>query len=127
MKRPLVKWRDILPKDLENPEFRAEWERTALARAVSLAVIGYRIEHGLSQRQLAKQLGMPQSVIGRLEIGEHTPSLETLYRLATGLSTQFVLAVAPPNQAGDLPLREGAKVLEDLTLSNGGRVVITAG
>ena len=29
----------ILQEELHDPEFRAEWERTALARAVALAVV----------------------------------------------------------------------------------------
>ena len=31
-----------------DPEFRAEWERTALARAVAVAIVRYRAEHDLS-------------------------------------------------------------------------------
>ena len=41
-----------------DPEFRAEWERTALARAVSVAIVRYRADHDLSQRELAERLGM---------------------------------------------------------------------
>ena len=36
-----------------DPAFRAEWERTALARAVAVAIVRYRAEHDLSQRELA--------------------------------------------------------------------------
>jgi hypothetical protein len=43
-----------------TPKFRAEWERTALARAVAEAVIRYRAEHGLSQTALARVLGWSQ-------------------------------------------------------------------
>ena len=34
---------------LQDPQFRAEWERTALARAVAEAVIRYRAERGLAR------------------------------------------------------------------------------
>lgn len=66
----------------ENPVSRERWERTALARAVAIAVTRYRAAHGLSQRALAKQLGMPQPHIARLELGEHNPSVDMLQRLA---------------------------------------------
>jgi len=33
-----------LEEDLHDPEFRAEWERLAPARAVAIAVVGYRID-----------------------------------------------------------------------------------
>jgi hypothetical protein len=45
----------VLAEDLQDPEFRAEWERTAVARAVAIRVVGYRAEHGLTQTQLAKK------------------------------------------------------------------------
>jgi transcriptional regulator with XRE-family HTH domain len=86
---------DVLAEELRDPAFRAEWERTALARAVALRVLGYRVEHGLSQTALAQRLGLPQSAITRLELGEHTPSIETLRRLSDGLGMEFLLHVAP--------------------------------
>lgn len=45
----LITFEQILEEDLKDPEFRAEWERTALARAVANEVVRYRIEHGLTQ------------------------------------------------------------------------------
>jgi DNA-binding XRE family transcriptional regulator len=82
----------IAERCASDPEFRDYWERTALARAVAIAVIRYRSEHELSQRALARQLGMPYSQIARLEIGEHNPSIETLQRLAKGLGRRFFIA-----------------------------------
>ena len=45
---------DLLAEHLKDAQFRTEWERTALGRAVALAAVRYRAEHGLSLRQLAK-------------------------------------------------------------------------
>jgi ribosome-binding protein aMBF1 (putative translation factor) len=96
----LVKAKDLLAEQLANdPEFRAEWERTALARAVGLAVLGYRIEHGLSQTKLAKQAGLRQPHVSRLESGEHNPTPEMLQRLASKLGLRFVLEIAPSDGA----------------------------
>jgi len=53
-----------------DPEFRAEWERTALARAVALAIVRYRGDHDLSQRELAERLGMKQPQVARLELAQ---------------------------------------------------------
>ena len=39
----------IAAKDLADPEIRREHDRTALAHAVAMRVIGYRVDHGLSQ------------------------------------------------------------------------------
>ena len=35
----------VLAEELRDPDFKREWDRTALARAVALKVLAYRIEH----------------------------------------------------------------------------------
>jgi ribosome-binding protein aMBF1 (putative translation factor) len=86
---------DVLAEMLQDPEFRAEWERTALARAVAEAVIRYRAEHGLSQTALAGLLGWRQPVVARLEAAEHNPSMDTLLTLARTLGLRFHVDVGP--------------------------------
>ena len=77
--------KEVLDGLLEDPEFRKEWERTALARAVAIEVIRYRAEHGISQTELGRRLGMHQPAIARLEEGEHNPSIYMLRRLSEKL------------------------------------------
>jgi ribosome-binding protein aMBF1 (putative translation factor) len=79
----------IAAEELADPEIRRERERTAFAHAVAMRVIGYRIDHGLSQTELARRLGMHQSAVARLEASDHEPSLATLARLANGLGLEF--------------------------------------
>lgn len=83
----------------DDPEFRAEWERTALARAVAVAVIRIRADRGLSQRGLAAILGMTQPQVARLESGEVNPSMETLVRIAAGLGIELTVNVTPANRS----------------------------
>jgi ribosome-binding protein aMBF1 (putative translation factor) len=113
----------------QDPTFRAYWERTALARAVALAVLGYRVKHGLTQTRLAEKLGARQPQVARLEMGEHTPSLEMLQRLARVLGLRFIVDVAPagagaPESALTLPA--GVEVVEDVT-ADGSRVMVATG
>ena len=124
----LIDSADLLREELErNPEFRERWERTALARAIAIAVIRYRSEHGLSQRALAKLLGMAYAQVARLELGEHNPTVDTLQRLAKGLGTRFILEVAPPDRADEVVLPAGVEVLTDVTLADGTRLLAAAG
>lgn len=90
---------EVLARQLEDPEFRAEWERTAVARAVAAQLVAYRAEHGLSQSALARQLGMQQPAIARLEAGEHNPSFETLTRLSSVLGITFKIEITPEGVA----------------------------
>jgi len=85
----------IATEELADPEIRREHERAVLAHAVAMRVIGYRIDHGLSQTGLARLLDMHQPAIARLEAGDHEPSLATLSRLARVLGIEFHIDITP--------------------------------
>lgn len=86
----------LLAEDLaSDPELRAAWERTSLARAVALAIVRYRGEHRLSQRALAERVGMSQPQVARLELGEYNPRVETLMRLSSRLGLEFKIEIRP--------------------------------
>jgi transcriptional regulator with XRE-family HTH domain len=96
---------ELLAEQLEDPAFRAEWERTALARAVALRLVRYRAERNLSQRDLAKLLEMKQPQVARLERGDVSPGLDTLMRLAGALDIEFTIDVRPTNRKARLVTR----------------------
>lgn len=93
---------EVLADHLRDPDFRREWERTALARAVALQVLVYRTDQGLSQRALAQKLGMTQPQVARLELGEHNPTIDTLARLAQALDVEFAIDIHPRQRAPKL-------------------------
>jgi DNA-binding XRE family transcriptional regulator len=93
---------EVLEEDLKDPRFRAEWERTALARAVALLVLRYRSEHELSQTALAKRLGVSQPAVARLEASDHNPTIETLIRLASVLDLELAVDIAPNSRPARL-------------------------
>lgn len=116
----VVSFEDLLGQQLEDPGFREDWEKTALARSVADQVIRYRIEHDLSQRALAQKLGVSQAVVGRLELGEHEPKISTLSRLAQKLGLRFSIEIHPVN---------GSNKTQDVTvtkLHSGGVELIVA-
>jgi transcriptional regulator with XRE-family HTH domain len=86
---------DILAKELQDPGFRAHWERTALARAFALWLVKYRVDHDLSQRALADLLDMHQSAVARLEAGDHAVRFETLQRIMARLNKSLLVHIAP--------------------------------
>lgn len=98
---------ELIAEELRNnPAFRAEWERTALARAVAVAVIRCRADRDLSQRDLAGILGMEQPQVARLERGDVNPSMETLMRVASGLGIEFTIDVRPARSKARLVTRK---------------------
>jgi len=86
---------DVRREDHADDMVNAERIRTALARAVAMRVLAYRVEHGLSQTALARQLDMQQPAIARLEAGDHEPTFSTLERLARGLGIEFHIDITP--------------------------------
>jgi transcriptional regulator with XRE-family HTH domain len=61
--------------------------------ALGQLIYGLRTEAGLSQRELAEQMGTTQSVISRLEEGGGARNrIDTLARVATALNRHLVLS-----------------------------------
>ena len=121
-----VPWEDALADLLQNPEFRELVAQRAVAHVVSLAVLAYRIDHGLSQTALAKELGLKQPAVSRLEIGEVNPSIETLRRLSSVLGIEFLISIGPsdrPKLLGKEAARAGFSERID---SNGSHLFIAA-
>jgi DNA-binding XRE family transcriptional regulator len=95
MARRLIRNDQVLAGMLQDPAFRAEWERTALARAVAEAVIRHRAERKLTQAGLARLLGWTQPVVARLEAAEHNPTMDTLAALSRTLGLRVHVDVGP--------------------------------
>lgn len=85
----------LAEEQLADPRFRAEWQRLAPAREFAATLLRYRAEHKLSQRALAKELGVSQPRVVKLESGEHNPEIDTIINAVRRLRIEFVLHVAP--------------------------------
>jgi transcriptional regulator with XRE-family HTH domain len=122
----LIPFEQLLERQLRDPEFRAEWERLAPARAVANRLIAYRADHGLTQTELGRLLGMSQPAIARLEAGDHLPTLQTLLKLTEVLGLEILVTMTPPGQhrngsAQELP---EARVKEQVTTPRGASLTI---
>lgn len=118
---------EVLADHLDaDPEYRKEWERTALARAVAVKVIAYRAEHDLSQTALAKRLKMSQPAVARLESGEHNPTFPMLLRISDALGVELAIDITPsghePQLIGSRARRNALESFE----GNGYAVVVAA-
>jgi ribosome-binding protein aMBF1 (putative translation factor) len=85
----------VAAEDARDPEVAAELARTSVANQLAILIIRYRAEHGLTQTALARQLGLKQPAVARLEAGDHEPSVATLARLANKLGITLRLDVEP--------------------------------
>ncbi len=74
-----------------------------LAHAFGAAVRALRMERGIAQESLAHQAGIERSHMGKIERGEHMPTLAIIFKIAGALEcstavlmsrTEELLAVA---------------------------------
>ena len=75
-------FRNFINKQLEDPEFKAEWE-------------ALQPELSLTQKELSERTGIAQADISKLENGNANPSLRTLQRLAAGMGMQVKIEFIP--------------------------------
>jgi DNA-binding XRE family transcriptional regulator len=76
---------------LKDSEYEAALHDLAPYEQIARRLITLRVEHGLSQAELARRCGVSQPAIARLERGEHEPRLATLRRVAHAFGADLVL------------------------------------
>jgi ribosome-binding protein aMBF1 (putative translation factor) len=83
-----------------SPEYRAQRDDLAGCREIAWLLIKYRMDRGLSQQQLAEQVGTSNSQISRIESGRHRTNLDTLTRVAHALDLRLVIGFEGATSAG---------------------------
>jgi transcriptional regulator with XRE-family HTH domain len=118
---------EVLAKHLDaDPDYRREWQRTALARAVAVKVISHRAEHDLSQTALAVRLKMTQPAVARLESGEHNPTFPMLLRLSDGLGVELAIDISPTGHEPQLIGKRARLHALDSFEENGCTIIVAA-
>ena len=89
-------FQNYLHRQLEDPEFKKEYEASQGEYEIMHALIEARLQSGMTQQELAEHSGIRQSNISRIENGNCIPTLTTLQALAAAmgkkLSIRFVEA-----------------------------------
>ncbi len=80
---------EYLREQLNDPEFRREYEALEPEYEAIRAIIGARIEANMTQKELAEKTGIRQSNISRIENGTCSPTIDTLARLAAGMGKKL--------------------------------------
>lgn len=65
-----------------------------LARAFGAAVRALRMERGIAQESLANLAGIERSHMGKVERGEHMPTLAIIFKIASALDCSTATLMA---------------------------------
>lgn len=82
-------FREYLKKQMDDPDFKAEYEAMRPDYEAIRAVIAARLESNMTQAELAEKTGIRQSNISRIESGTSSPTVDTLARIAAGLGKKL--------------------------------------
>ena len=88
-------FRKFVAEQLQDPEFRAEYEALDTEFSIIQAMIDARKSSGLTQKQLSEKTGIAQADISKLESGNGNPSVRTLQRLAAGMGMRVKIEFLP--------------------------------
>lgn len=86
-----VNFKDYLNQQLQDPQFKQEFENETTKLESAVALTHVRKEAGLTQRELASVSKVPQSTIARIETGANT-SVDTLTKIANALGKKLTVS-----------------------------------
>ena len=73
---------DMLSKQLQDEEFKKEYDAIQPEMDVIRAIVDARTSQNMTQKELAERTGINQADISKLENGTRNPSVNLLKRLA---------------------------------------------
>lgn len=82
---------DIFKKYRKNKEFIRGYEKESARIALARQIKEQREKRRMTQTAVARKAAMPQSVIARIESGEHSISVDTLARVAHALGKKVTI------------------------------------
>ena len=90
---------DMLSKQLQDDEFRKEYESIQPEMDVIRAIVDARTSRNMTQKELAERTGINQADISKLENGTRNPSINLLKRLAGGMGMALKIEFVPKQKA----------------------------
>ena len=90
---------DMFDKQMQDDEFRKEYEAIQPEMDVIRAIVDARNSQNLTQKELAERTGINQADISKIENGTRNPSLNLLKRLADGMGMALKIEFVPKQRA----------------------------
>ncbi|MFA5186782.1 MAG: helix-turn-helix transcriptional regulator [Patescibacteria group bacterium] len=88
-------WREDLNKDLQDPELAMLYGAAQAKDAVAITLAKARIEHGLTQQEMAHKVKVSQPYIAKLERGDANPTIGVVGGMLAAIGLRLVTNVGP--------------------------------
>ncbi len=83
-------------EDLDE-SIKNQLEYESLLVDIASEIINYRIDKGLSQKELSKKLEISQAMVSKIESGEYNPSIKFLFDISKKLNLNLVVGFENSN------------------------------
>ena len=93
------KFNDFLDEQLQDEEFKKEYDDIQPELDVIKAIVDARISKNLTQKELAQRTGINQADISKLEHGIRNPSINLSKKLAEGMDMALKIEFVPKQKA----------------------------
>ena len=87
----LIPWSKIKAEALKNPDVKKEYDALEFEFKIIEALIVARAKHKLTQRGLAKKIGVAQSALARFESGRVDPRISFVKKVTEGLGLKLMV------------------------------------
>mgnify|MGYP000867197923 CR=1 FL=1 len=81
-----IEFFDNLDEELIN-----QIELESILVDIASNIINYRVENGLTQKELAEELEISQAMVSKIESGDYNPSVEFLFNISKKLGLNLVV------------------------------------
>ncbi len=88
-----VTFDEILAREMRNKKFAKAYQDLEFEYQIRELLLVRRIQQNLTQRQLAKKIGIKQPIISRLESGNYNPSVKFLKKVAKALDAKLEISL----------------------------------
>jgi DNA-binding XRE family transcriptional regulator len=89
MRKQFKNFNTLKKKWAKNPKFRRAYKKLEVEDRLIRALIEKRLRENLTQKELARKIGATQSAISRFELGQVSPRLEFIQKVAKGVGARI--------------------------------------
>lgn len=90
-KTKLIPFARLERKWLQDPEYKKAYDDLEFEFEILKAIIRARARQKLTQRELARKIGVAQSALARFESGRTNPTLSFLKKVTVGLGLKLTV------------------------------------